>query len=328
MLPSSNKRRPTEAVLSLVALALALWAPIRLQAEEAPVRPPAAAAAPSTADQGPERMPTSATPDNLDWFRKYLTVPGVEVSATERSRIRDAIEGMKESRRGTWPAPPSAIASPSGYGCSWSEVFFGASVQNRPRFRNKANGTGYVGFGMGNPRDYVGLEASIGIYGLIPPGERGGLNLKMHRMLGNGMGVAVGWDNVFVWGGADAKPAYYFAMSKTFNLRESVFDPFSQLTLHAGIGNGGYRSEADVFADKPGIGWFASAGLRVLAPVGLILNWSGQDLFAGISFTPSNRYPISVTFAAQDLTHTAGNGVRYLVNIAYTESIWRLPGFH
>ncbi len=282
----------------------------------------------TAAEEQPGATPNSVAPSNIEWFRKNLMVKEVPMTAAEKRRLVDAIAGLKESRRGSWPAPSSSIASPSGFGASWTEVFFGASVQNRPRFRNKANGTGYVGFGIGNPRENIGIETSIGIYGLIPPGERGGINVKAHRLLGNGLGVSVGFDNVFVWGGADAKPAHYFAISKTFSLKESVFDPFSQLTLHGGIGDGGYRSEANVFANTGGFGWFASAGLRVLAPLGLILNWSGQDLFAGVSITPSQRYPISVTFAAQDITHTAGNGVRFLISVAYTESIWRLPLFN
>lgn len=275
-----------------------------------------------------ERVPTSVGPSNIEWFRKNLTVGDPALNSFEKRRLNDALTGLRESRRGNWPAPSSSIASPAGFGAQWTEVFFGASVQNRPRFRKQANGTGYLGFGMGDPRELVGLEVSIGIYGLIPPGERGGINVKMHRLLGNGMAVAIGRDNVLVWGGADAKPAHYFVLSKTFNLRESVFDPFSQLTLHAGIGDGGYRSEAAVFADKKTLGWFASAGLRVLAPVGIVLNWSGQDLFAGISLTPSHKYPVSLTLAAQDLLHTAGDGRRYLISVAYTESIFKLPLFN
>jgi hypothetical protein len=270
-------------------------------------------------------IPASVAPPTLEWFRKNLTLPNPTLTKLEQKRLEDAKIGMRASKRGNWPAPSSSIASPAGFGAQWTEVFFGASVQNRPRYRRQANGTGYLGFGLGNPRELVGLEVSIGIYGLIPPGERGGMNLKLHRLLGEGFGIAVGRDNVFVWGGADAKPAHYVALSKTFNLSESVFDPFSMLTLHGGIGDGGYRSEADVFADKATFGWFAAAGLRVLAPLGIIVNWSGQDLFAGFSVTPSRKFPVILTFAAQDLMGRAGDGTRFSFSIAYTESIYNLP---
>lgn len=282
----------------------------------------------STIASADGEKPTTVAPPDLGWFRQNLTVPNPVIQPEEQERLDDALTGLKDSQRGSWPSPSSSIACPAGFGAQWTEVFFGASVQNRPRFRDKANGTGYIGFGMGDPRAYVGLEVSIGIYGLIPPGERGGMNLKLHRILGEGFGVAVGYDNLFVWGGADAKAAHYLALSKTFNLKDSVFEPFSSLTLHAGIGNGGYRSEAAVFADQPTLGWFAAAGLRIIAPLGIIVNWSGQDLFAGFSVTPSKQYPISITVAAQDLTRTAGDGVRYLVSVAYTESIFRLPIIH
>ena len=99
------------------------------------------------------------------------------------------------------------------------------------------------------------------------------------------------------------------------------------LTLHAGLGSGGYRSEEAVFTDQNTLGWFAAVGLRVVAPVTIIANWSGQDLFAGVSVTPFRKTPFSFTLAAQDLTGRAGDGVRYVISVAYSESIYRLNPF-
>lgn len=283
------------------------------------------ATVPALSQTGEAKKPESVAPPELGWFRQHLTLPEPELASSEERLLEDAKLGLREAQRGSWPAPASSVATPAGYGAQWTEVFFGANIQNRPRFRKKANGTAFAGFGLGDPRRFLGGEIAVGLYGLIPPGERGGLNVKVHRILPGDIGIALGLDNLFVWGGADAKPAHYLAVSKTFNLRDSVFLPLSQLTLHAGLGDGGYRSEADIFAERNTFGWFAAAGLRVLAPVGLIANWSGQDLFAGLSLTPSSKYPFILTFTAQDLLHRAGDGIRFSMGISYSESIWRLP---
>lgn len=257
-------------------------------------------------------------------FRQSLTVPPLPTSDEEKRLFEEGLAILQARRFGTWPAPGSSIASPSGFGAEWTDFFAGMSVQSRPRFRSKANGTGFIGFGLGNARTLAALEISFGLHGLVPPGDKGALNLKLHRLLPGEVGVALGWDNVASWGGSDGKAALFLAASKSFHLRSSDRDPFSMLTLHAGIGNGSYRSEEAVFTEANTLGWFSSVGLRLFAPVTAIVNWSGQDLFAGFSVTPFRTTPLAFTIAAQDLTGHAGDGVRYLVSLAYSESLYRL----
>jgi hypothetical protein len=273
------------------------------------------------------RATEEPVPTKTSRFRARLLVDPIPASPDEQRLFEEGLEVLEARKFGTWPAPSSSIASPSGYGAQWTEFFAGISLQNRPRFRTKANGTGFVGFGLGNARTLAALEVSIGLHGLIPPGDKGALNLKLHRLLPGEVGVAVGWDNVLGWGGTDGKSAFYLAISKTYQLKASDKQPFSMLSMHAGIGNGGYRSEEAVFTDQNTLGWFASVGVRVFAPMTVIANWSGQDLFAGLSFTPFKSRPFNVTIAAQDLTGRAGDGVRYLMSFAYSESIYRLSPF-
>jgi len=260
-------------------------------------------------------------------YRRRLMVTPLPSSEEEKKLFEQGMDVMSARKFGTWPAPSSSIASPSGYGAQWTDFFAGVSVQNRPRFRTKANGTGFVGFGLGNARELLAFEVSIGLHGLIPPGDKGALNLKIHRLLPGDLGVAIGWDNVLGWGGTDGKSAFYLAMSKNFHLKSRDTDWFSMLTLHSGVGSGGYRSEEAVFTDQNTLGWFASVGLRVLAPITIIANWSGQDLFAGFSVTPFRKTPFAFTFAAQDLTGRAGDGVRFVASVAYSESVYRLNPF-
>lgn len=260
-------------------------------------------------------------------YRRRLLVPPLTTNDKERKLFEEGMNVVESRRFGTWPAPSSSIASPSGYGAQWTEFFTGISIQSRPRYRTKANGSGVIGFGLGNARDLVAMEVSLGIHGLWPPGDKGAVNLKVHRLLPSEVGVAIGWDNALGWGGTDGKSAFYLAISKTFHLRASDKEMFSMLTLHSGLGNGGYRSEEAVFTDRNTLGWFASLGLRIAAPVSVIVNWSGQDLFAGFSVTPFRKNPFAITVAAQDLTGRAGDGVRYLVSFAYSESVYRLNPF-
>ncbi len=260
-------------------------------------------------------------------FRRRLLVPPLQTNEQEKKLFEEGMTVVEARRFGTWHAPSSSIASPSGYGAQWTEFFTGFSVQSRPRYRTKANGSGVIGFGLGNARGLAAIEVSLGIHGLWPPGDKGAVNLKMHRLLPSEVGVAIGWDNALGWGGTDGKSAFYLAISKTFHFKASDKDAFSMMTLHSGLGNGGYRSEEAVFTDRNTLGWFASVGVRVIAPVTVIANWTGQDLYAGVSVTPFRKSPLAITLAAQDLTGRAGDGVRYLISFAYSESVYRLNPF-
>jgi len=62
---------------------------------------------------------------------------------------------------------------------------------------------------------------------------------------------------------------------------------------------------------------FASAGLRIVEPVSAIVEWSGQDLNAGISLIPFPKVPLTINLAGADLTGNAGDGARFVMSIGY-----------
>jgi hypothetical protein len=65
------------------------------------------------------------------------------------------------------------------------------------------------------------------------------------------------------------------------------------------------------------IGVFGSAGLRVVEPMSVIIEWSGQNLNAGISLIPFRNLPLTVNLSGADLTGSAGDGTRFIMSIGY-----------
>jgi hypothetical protein len=64
--------------------------------------------------------------------------------------------------------------------------------------------------------------------------------------------------------------------------------------------------------DPSGINVFGSVGVRVARPVSAILEWTGQDLAAGVSIAPFDNFPLVITPAVRDITG-AGDGARFIL---------------
>jgi hypothetical protein len=58
---------------------------------------------------------------------------------------------------------------------------------------------------------------------------------------------------------------------------------------------------------------FGALGLQVAEPVSVTADWSGQDLFAGVSVAPARRVPLVITAGFADLTGSAGDGARFVL---------------
>jgi hypothetical protein len=83
------------------------------------------------------------------------------------------------------------------------------------------------------------------------------------------------------------------------------------------MGGGNFRSEDSVLNDTSTAGVFESVAVRVIEPVNLIAEWSGQDLSMGLSIIPFRRLPLVITPAVSDITGNAGDGVRFVLGIGY-----------
>jgi hypothetical protein len=214
--------------------------------------------------------------------------------------------------------PSGSISTPSAFGANFGQIFGGFGFQSRTRFTNQADGGLALGVGLGEPQKIVGLDVTLAILSLFGDNAgRGSFSFKIHRSLPEGFAVALGFENAIRWGETDAGSSIYGVVSKFFQFTETTKEPFSQLTLSLGVGGGRFRSEGAIEDGVNSLGVFASAGLRIVEPVSAIVEWSGQDLNAGISLIPFPKIPLTVNLAGADLTGNAGDGARFVMSIGY-----------
>jgi hypothetical protein len=213
-------------------------------------------------------------------------------------------------------APGVTLFTPSGYGKSWGSGVVGVGFQSRTRFNTKSDGALGVSFGFGDARKAVGLDVGLTVLDLSEF-DRGSLNLKLHRLLPQDVAIAVGVSNIILGGGSDAGVTPYGVVTKKINLKASTAQPLSQVFLSLGAGGGNFRSEANVLNQTGTAGVFGSIAVRVIEPVNLMAEWSGQDLSMGLSIIPFKRLPLVITPAVSDITGSAGDGVRFVLGIGY-----------
>jgi hypothetical protein len=219
-------------------------------------------------------------------------------------------------------SPGTASNVPTAFGASLGDVGIGAGFTNRNRFNQTADGGVGIIFGLGDPYNAIGFDVGVilndvGISGDESFGGRGGFQFKLHRVLPEDFRIAVGVDNVLVWGGSDTDTSVYGVVSKTVRLKESRFEPFSRLYLNVGVGSGRFRTEDQVNNDTGSVGVFGSVALRVVDQMNVFTEWTGQNLNVGLSIAPFPEIPIVITPAAFDITGSAGDGVRFVLGIGY-----------
>ncbi|NER39671.1 MAG: hypothetical protein F6J93_38015 [Oscillatoria sp. SIO1A7] len=215
-------------------------------------------------------------------------------------------------------SPGITIMTPSGYGASWGSAGLGLGLQERTRFTNNSDGVLGMGIGLGNARKSVGLSVGITVTDLLGNSFADGtMSLKLHRQLPENFGIAAGWQGALRWGETDGGSSVYGAISKRFVLKKSASEPFSQLSLSFGVGNGQYRSENNIQNNRDSVGVFGSVALRVAEPASAIVEWTGQDMTVGLSVAPFRNLPLVVSPAVTDITGSAGDGARFIFGIGY-----------
>ena len=68
------------------------------------------------------------------------------------------------------------------------------------------------------------------------------------------------------------------------------------------------------------LGVFGSVALKVIQPVSLITEWSGQDVTIGASIVPFRSIPLAIVPAVTDVTGSAGDGARLIFGLGYSFS--------
>ncbi|WP_310428943.1 S-layer homology domain-containing protein [Chamaesiphon sp. VAR_48_metabat_135_sub] len=254
--------------------------------------------------------PVAATITEQDVLSRTAvgTVPGIEAPAVVSKPVNPPVAG---------------VTTPSAFGANGGTFFVGAGYQDllSPTSLLGVGGTNTnafgigAGFGLGNSREFVGLETSYSTSsnGGGPNGgssrldlfSRGAVNFKLHKQFGENVAIAAGWENAIRHGyeagdGTD-KPTVYGVVTGVLPVSDT-----NNFTASVGIGNGRFRQIADIFQpnnnnDTTSI--FGSLGFRVSENIGLVADYNGRNFSVGLplSLKLSDSVGLQLTPAILDV---------------------------
>ncbi len=261
------------------------------------------------------------------------TTPTTTPTGADTQQIQNELNTIKENRPAEQAnkfetynpktSPQFAIFNPVGFGADRNLFFISADYQNRTRFGNKSDGEAGFGVGLGDAVNAIGVELSYSInsFGSSSTFGSGAFNAKLHRRISEDTSVAIGW-NQFAQvnlGGAQTdypKNSYYAVATKIFRTTDDINAPFSRVAATVGVGGGVFLPfDRNILpsADRSGVGVFGSLGVRVVRPVSAVVEWTGQDLAAGISIAPFDNFPLVITPAFRDITGISGESARFVL---------------
>ena len=217
-------------------------------------------------------------------------------------------------------SPSVTIINPSGYGAGWGSAGIGIGLQERVRFRDEADGVVGFGFGLGDPQKNLGVQIGLTLVDLSDIFRDGAINIKLHRRFSNDLSIAVGIQGFSTFGDTDGGSSGYGGFTKRFALKQDRTRSFSEVYTTVGIGGGQFRTESDINNGVDSLGVFGSVAVRIIEPLNLITEWTGQDLTIGVSFVPFRNLPLVIIPAITDITGTAGDGARFIFGAGYSFS--------
>ncbi|MBF2016962.1 MAG: hypothetical protein IGS23_17545 [Rivularia sp. T60_A2020_040] len=220
-------------------------------------------------------------------------------------------------------APGSTAGTPSAYGASWGQAYVGGGLFF-PLDEGRTDGSLAVGFGLGDTVKSVGVEVNANITSVgggnsnFDFGDSGSLGFKVHKYLGDGAAVAVGFANPITWGDSNrAKDTIYGVVTKSFNLQPNDTDNKMPLTISLGVGSGSFRSKGAIEADNNPANIFGSIGIRTAPEVAWVGSWTGNRLNIGGSFAPFKQTPIVINAIFTDVTNNFGDGLGISLSAGY-----------
>lgn len=221
--------------------------------------------------------------------------------------------------------PGITVQSPTGFSAEAGDVFFGVGFQQRTRYVHEVDGAVVAGFGIGDASRTIAIETAVTSYSTVRSGlgSHMSLNFNASRIVGDKMGISVGWENAVHSNGTDGQTSIYLAGTRLFSLRD-YGAPFSEMSITAGVGTGRFRPEHRVQYDLNGIGEFGSVAVRIIRPVSAIADWSGQNLTLALSFAPFAHFPFVITPAMTDITHNSGDGRRFIAGAGISVNVGQL----
>ncbi len=303
VMPEGSRRSRSERVLDAIAArrdAVAVASPDALT-------PPAGEAA-------PEILPVSTQATDL-LLAQTTTPPPSEEELQELQQQLQTLTPADDYGDELADSPAITLAIPSGYGADNFTGFVNFSYQSRTRFSNQNDGTMGVGIGIGDAQESVGVQLSytVASFGTNRDFGSGGFNAKVHRQLPGGWSIAAGWEGFLNIGDEnDFEDSIYGSVTHIIRTTPDIDSPLSRIALTAGVGSGRFRTEEAIFDDDNTVGVFGSIALRLARPVSAIVEWTGQDLAAGLSIAPIRNFPLVITPALRDIAG-AGDGARFVL---------------
>lgn len=195
-------------------------------------------------------------------------------------------------------APGIAFGSPTAYGAGWGQTFAGIGGQTVDEPNSDVDGSALLGFGLGDPNRYIGIEAAMNIISLTDSfGDAGSWGLKVHHTFADRSALAVGLADVGGWGDAtETDTTTFVAYSRVLELDPA--SPKRPLTLAWNVGLGNERL-AEPNAD---VGVFGSVALSWHRQSSVIADYDGRDLGLAVSAVPFYRIPLVVTAGLINVT--------------------------
>jgi hypothetical protein len=223
-------------------------------------------------------------------------------------------------------SPAMSINNPVGFGADGGVGFLSGSYQSSTRGTSKSDGELGIGLGLFDATDALGLELSytINSFGTSQGFGSGGFNAKLHKRFGDSA-LAVGWNRFanVTFGNTGVstdypKNSYYAVATQVIRTTEDVDSFLSRISLSAGVGGGQFLSY-DTIRNNPdpsGVNAFGSAAFRIAKPVSAIVEWTGQDLAAGLSLTPfGDGFPLVITPAFRDISGINNQSARFVLGV-------------
>jgi len=226
--------------------------------------------------------------------------------------------------------PSSTLGVPTGFGARWGQAWLGGAYGSSRLFSPSSDGSIGFGLGLGDPKEYVGLEVFTGIFNLSgddnsnggSAGSGGAVGFKLHRLLddrgyfsaGLGMANAIRWGGENVYGGD--YDTYFGVVTGRFDLQSGQENPLP-LFVSAGLGSGAFRSKGALDASEQNVNVFGSVSLRVIDEVSLVSTWTGSQLNLGTSLAPFRNFPLVINLGAGDVTGNYPQGARFIMSIGY-----------
>jgi len=227
--------------------------------------------------------------------------------------------------------PSTTFYTPSGFGLRRRQAVLWGLYQADTRNSSEDDGSIGATVGLGNP-ERLGFDVGVNLLSLFGGrgddagfGERGSFNFKLHRRIRPDLSVAVGVRNTLIWKGSDSPTRYYAVASKVFRTKENYRESFSRVYASLGIERSSVGSQHDPFRDEAQAvidefgrtNIFGSLAVKLSEPVNAFVEWSGEDLNAGVSFVPFRSVPLVVTPAIVDITGRASDDPRFNLAVAY-----------